>query len=128
MAKGKKNKEKNRTKGEAMRDQYTVVLERVETKVDLLAEGQSSLRQEMYGRFESLEGRFESFQTETRNNFKKVFEYLSRIEDELVEVKNKAEKLEKNKIDKNDKEYLSLVKKVLSMDKDLNRIKVILKL
>lgn len=97
MKKGKKIKEKNRTKKEVARDQYTVVLERVEDKVDFLAEGQSGLRQELHEfKNEMYDFRDEvcgfrdemcGFRDDVKSSFKSVMEHLYRIENEIKDLK-----------------------------------------
>lgn len=86
------------------RDKMTVVLERVEDQIKLVAEGQVSLRESMDRRFDEVDEKFEAIDEkfknidekfkkidekfeEVDNNFQSVFGYLSRIEDEIGEIR-----------------------------------------
>lgn len=100
------------------RDKMTVVLERVEDQIKLVAEGQVSLRESMDRRFDEVDEKFEAIDMRfigvdrrfdgidekfeaidekfknidekfegVDNNFQSVFGYLSRIEDEIGEIR-----------------------------------------
>ncbi len=73
-----------------------VVLEDMRENIKLLAEGQVSLRQEMCQGFSDARKELDEFNVETRDNFKIVFEYLSRIDDELADIKSELKDLKKD--------------------------------
>lgn len=99
----KKTKLKPRKKVEVKRDQYTVVLEDVRRQFGVITEGFSGMNK----RFDGLEKKVDNnhkeflefrgvmikfkdemtdFKSETNGNFKAVFEYLSKIDDEIQSI------------------------------------------
>lgn len=54
---------------EQIRDQYTMVLERIDSKIDLLIAGQNDLNERM-----------EKLKTDAESNFRSLANYLVRIE------------------------------------------------
>ncbi len=106
----KKTKLKPRKKAEVKRDQYTVVLEDVRRQFGVMKEGFSG----MHRRFDKLDKKVDNnhkeflefrnemtdfksemtdfksemtdFKSETNGNFKAVFEYLSKIDDEIQSI------------------------------------------
>ncbi len=82
-----KSNKKRKEVEEISRDQFTVVLEKINSKIDLLVEGHQILD----GKIDQLKGDFESFKSDTENNFRSLADYLSRIEAEVHgELKTKA--------------------------------------
>ncbi|EKD58656.1 MAG: hypothetical protein ACD_56C00077G0007 [uncultured bacterium] len=66
-------------------------VESLDNRVESLAIGQTRLRDEL-----------REFRVETKNNFSAVFEYLSKIDDELADIREELEKRKKTEnIDKN---------------------------
>ena len=61
------------------------------------------------------------FRNETKANFKAVFDYLSRIEDDFVALKEKVEKLDNEET--NSKDFKWLKNKVLEIEKKLEEYK-----
>ena len=99
---------------ERTRDQYTVVLEQINSKIDLLVEGHQGLNE-----------RLERFEADTNSNFKSVFEYLSRIEDEMMEVKEGIKDLKKTLTQKADLErLLALEKRVQKVEESLRQARL----
>ena len=139
---GKKEKV-NKKSDQRKRDQYTVVLEDINSKMDLLAEGQQSLvkgqqslveghqslvegyqslvegQQKLNNKIDSLEKRFDKFEKETKDNFKAVFGYLSRIEDEIVEMKVEIKDLKEKKVEK--VRLAELEKRVVKLERKVER-------
>lgn len=127
-------------------NQLGVILEDVNHKFDLILEGQETvkneIREEFNERFDKFEKRldkfenkfdkfknrldrlekgFNEFKKETNSNFKMIFKYLSRIEDEIVEIKLEIKDLKENKADKikiND-----LEKRVIILEREIKREK-----
>lgn len=62
----------------------SVLLERMHDDIKLIAEGQVGIQR----RLDGVESEIACFKEETENNFKLFFEHLSRIEDEIMEIKN----------------------------------------
>ncbi|MBI2100239.1 MAG: hypothetical protein HYT48_02795 [Candidatus Vogelbacteria bacterium] len=65
------------------RDQYTVVLEDLRGDFKVFGETLSFVRDDVKTLKDDLSG----FKEETRSNFKTVFNYLSKIDDELISIK-----------------------------------------
>ncbi len=63
--------------------------------ISILEESHQALKNKMDGKFDGLEQRFDKFEKETGDNFRSVFEYLSRIEDEIVDIKQGLKRLQK---------------------------------
>ncbi|MDD3486757.1 MAG: hypothetical protein PHF35_00020 [Candidatus Moranbacteria bacterium] len=72
-------------------------------------------------RFDGLENKLDNFIQETGDNFKAVFEYLSRIEDDFIALTKKIEKLDIEKVSVNDFNWLK--DKVLEIEKRLDNYK-----
>lgn len=88
----KQSNEAPRHEDQIPRDQFTVVLEQINSKIDLLVDGHKLLKQEI-----------ELFKADTESNFRSVADYLARIEAEVHgELKTKV----------NVKEFGSLQKRV----------------
>ncbi len=90
--------------------EVAVILEDIKGKFDLLAEGQEGIRREI-----------KEFRREVDSRFNQVLEYLSRVEDELMEVKNDLKAL-KEKPDK--EEFIKLEKRVATLEKKLEMYKL----
>lgn len=105
-----------KTSKKRTKDQFTVVLERVESKIDLVVEGQQALRED-----------FDQFKTETESNFRYIMDYLVRIEAEIMEMKDEIRDLRKTLEKKADLDRLEtlehrikIIEKVLMKQKILN--------
>lgn len=116
-----KSVENNKRKKKESKNYTDVLLEEMHSDIKLIAEGQVGIQRqldefkgEMYGfRDEMLE-----FKRDTKSSFRQIFEYLSRIEDEVVEIK---EDLRKNYERKGwDKEWR------MTIEKRLERIEKVL--
>ena len=138
--------------GKEIRDHFDVVVEEMKDSIKLVAEGQVMLRGEMNRRFDEVDKRFDEHDkrldgidgrlykhdgmfSEINSKLDTTLEYLIRIDEEITqikeeikEIKEKMKYLEENKIGKKDKEYVSLVEKVLNIEKEVKAIKIALKL
>lgn len=82
-------------------DKLMVLMEHMQDDIKAIAEGHSGLQRgidnlnegqlRLEKRMDSLESRFDRFELETKNNFQVVFEYLSRIDDQLADIKKDLE-------------------------------------
>jgi len=61
-----------------------VLLERMHDDIKLIAEGQVGIQRQL----DALTDRVCGFEDDTKSNFKLFFEHLSRIEDEIMEIKD----------------------------------------
>lgn len=114
------------------------MLEGMNDSIKLVAEGQVMLRGEMNRRFDEVDKRFDEHDQmfhEVNSKLDTTLEYLFRIDEEITqikeeikEVKERMKYLEENNIGKKDKEYISLVEKVLNIEKEVKTIKIALKL
>ena len=106
MTKDKKSKNKNTDQSSR---QFGVILEDIDGKLDTLLEGQQGLTVRVDGleeKFDGLDGKFGEFQEETRSNFRSVFDYLSRIDDELKLIRREIDDLRRTLTAKADLERL----------------------
>ena len=121
-------KTKIKKKIEITPSQFGMVLEDVNSKFDLLIEGFSGLS----GQVENLDKKIDNnhqeflefrdemvgFKQETDNNFKAVFEYLSKIDDEIQLIKLEIENLKSELVRKADIDKLSqLEKRIFVLEK-----------
>ena len=105
---------------EDVRDDFKVIAEQhtdIMKKINGLEDKFGSLDDKVG----SLEGKLDKFVIETRDNFKAVFDYLSRIEDDFVALKEKVEKLDAEKTSSKDFKWLK--NKVLEIEKKLEEYK-----
>ena len=126
----KKTKLKPRKKAEVKRDQYTVVLEDVRRQFGVMSEGFSG----MHRRFDKLDKKVDSnhkeflefrgvmigfknemtdFKSETNSNFKAVFEYLSKIDDEIQSIELDIADLKNRLKNKADLDRITQIEKEL---------------
>lgn len=98
----KTEKQKVNKKSKTTKSQFGVILEDINSKLNLIVEGHQSLD----NRLGSLENKFDKFEDETGNNFKNVLGYLMKIDEEIVSIKSE----------------ISELKKILSNKADLERI------
>jgi len=105
-----KNKLKSKIKPIAKKDHFEALLENMNDNIKLVAEGQVAFHEE-----------FTEFQKETRDNFKTVFDYLSRIDNELQDIKNSLKRLEETKVDKG--ELNALTQRVARLERELEECK-----
>jgi DNA anti-recombination protein RmuC len=93
-------------------NEVMIMLEQMSDGIAIIAENQQGLTKrfdkfegrfdKFEGRFDKFEGRFDKFERETNEKFEQVFEYLSRIEDEIVALRKDLEILKETKADKKD--------------------------
>lgn len=69
----------------------------------------------------SLNGKLDDFIVETKNNFKPITEHLSRIEDDVMDLRKKMEKADKKIVNAKDLEWLK--RKVMDIEKQLENYK-----
>lgn len=101
---------KKRTK-----DQFTVVLERIESKINLLVEHQ-----------QMSDEKFDRFEAETKSNFRHIMDYLVRIEAEIIEMKQEIKDLRKSLEKKADLDRLeALEHKIKTIEKVLMKQKIL---
>jgi predicted nucleic acid-binding Zn-ribbon protein len=99
------------------RDYVAVLLEDMRDGIRAIGEQHTSLNDKIDNVYNELI----DFKSDTKASFKSISEYLSRIEDELVEVKNELKKIKVEKVDKKDFEWLK--NKVLDLEKRLDKYK-----
>ncbi|MCR4322557.1 MAG: hypothetical protein NUV61_00515 [Candidatus Azambacteria bacterium] len=133
--KKKLKKTPSRSAKTTSQDQLGVILEDVKEKFDIIIEGQkasdqrlerkivsSALRLE--GKIDELRGDFVGFKNDTESNFKQVFQYLSRIEDELMSVKADIADIKKTLTQKADKDRVALLEeRVAKLERQLVQAK-----
>lgn len=102
-------KQKVNKKPKTTESQFGVILEDINSKLNLLVEGHQSLDSKV----ESLDDRLGKFQeemyefrNETGNNFKTVLRYLMRIDEEIVSIKSEISELKKSLSNKADLERI----------------------
>ena len=125
-------KEKNVFSG----NQVMMMLEQMNNGIGVIAEGQKQLRNDMDGEFKSLrndmDGEFKSLRDDMNEGFKKVdekfeakfdivFEFLSRIEDELVDLRKEINILKETKAE--DKSVIDLDNRVNILEEKFEAIK-----
>jgi len=144
-----KNKLKSKIKPAVKKDHFEALLENMNDNIKLVAEGQTSFREEVNARFDGVDQRFTAFQKETRANFKTIFDfrdetranfktifdfrdethanfktvfgYLSRIDNELQDIKISLKRLDETKLDKG--EFDDLAKRVARLERELKECK-----
>lgn len=121
----KKSDIKPRSKTEEKRDHLQVILERMEHKDDLLSEGFSALSKKIDDNYRNLNKKVDGNQRETNSNFKTVFEYLPRIDDEIQSIKRELAKIKKSMMNSegmNSIKFLQIEKRVEAVEKELSII------
>ncbi len=124
------------------KDHFEALLENMNDNIKLVAEGQTAFRDEVNARFDVVDQRFAKadqrfvsfqketrdnfktifdFRDETRDNFKTVFDYLSRIDNELQDIKKRLQRLDETKLDKG--EFDDLAKRVARLERELEECK-----
>ncbi|MDD3487469.1 MAG: hypothetical protein PHF35_03790 [Candidatus Moranbacteria bacterium] len=98
------------------RDQYTVVLEQLNSQFKAFGENLAGLR-----------GKFEKFETRTEENFDIIKNYLfaisdrlDKIETDLKSIKAEMSQIDESEVDKKDFEFLK--NKVLELEAELKRV------
>ena len=117
-----------------------VLIEHFESRLDGVIEGQKIFEERMENRFDNLENRFDNlenrfdnfekrfnnFEAETKENFKMVFKYLSRIDDEISDIKIRLDKIEKNTANKKELNFLKA--RIEKLEKEFSRYKAMTQL
>ena len=136
----KKTKLKPRTKAEAKENRLGVILERMEHKFDLLAEGFLGLdkkivnnhkefkdfRKETNDNFKTLfkfRNEMIDFKNGTNSNFKTNFEYLSQIDNEIQSIKKEMAEMRNNIINGeriDPVKFFEIERRVETVEKELN--------
>ena len=103
------------------KEHFEVVLEDMNDSIKLIAEGQMAFRQEVNRRFDDVDRRHVEFRDETRANFKTVFDYLAKMDDELQDIKKTLKQLDETKIDKSN--FAALAERVARLETELEKYK-----
>lgn len=128
----KKAKTKQRRKTETAENQFGVILEDINSKFDLMSEGFSGvdkrfddLNRKIDDNYRNLNKKVDGNQKETNSNFKTVFEYLPRIDDEIQSIKKELAEIKKGMINSegmNSIKFLQIEKRVEAVEKELSII------
>ena len=133
MTKVKKKKEKKDSVFSG--NQVMMMLEQVMDGVGILAENHRTLENKMDQRFDKMDQRFDKmdqrfdkmdqrfdrFEQEVKENFSAVFEYLAKIEDEIMDIKKELKKMQKNKAER--KMVLELTERVSALESEIAILK-----
>jgi septal ring factor EnvC (AmiA/AmiB activator) len=119
MAKVKKKKEKKDSVFSG--NQVMMMLEQVMDGVGILAENHRTLENKMDQRFDKMDQRFDGFEQEVKENFSAVFEYLAKIEDEIMDIKKELKKMQKNKAER--RMVLELTERVSALESEIAILK-----
>jgi hypothetical protein len=119
MAKVKKKKEKKDSVFSG--NQVMMMLEQVMDGVGILAENHRTLENKMDQRFDKMDQRFDGFEQEVKENFSAVFEYLVKIEDEIMDIKKELKKMQKNKAER--RMVLELTERVSALESEIAILK-----
>ncbi len=101
-----------------------VLIEDMQNGIKVIGEQHGDIIKKIDGIKDELrefKGEMNEFKGEMKANFKTVFEYLSRIEDDFIVLKKKVEKLDTEKISPKDFNWLK--NKVLELEKRLDEYK-----
>jgi chromosome segregation ATPase len=101
-------------------EQHGDIIKKIDDIKDELCEFKGEMS-EFKGEMSEFKGEMSEFKGEMKANFKAVFEYLSRIEDDFVALRKKVEKLDTEKISPKDFNWLK--NKVLELEKRLDEYK-----
>lgn len=108
-----------------------MILEDINGKFDLMIEGQKASEKKLEKRIGSSEMKLERkidelktefvyFKNDTESNFKQVFQYLSRLEDELMSIKTDIADIKKTLTQKADKDRVALLEeRVAKLERQL---------
>ena len=88
-------------------DHSEVLLEEMNSKIDLLLEGHAMSEEKIEGLDKKIDTKIDGLRGEMNSNFKTVFEYLSKIDDELQSIKSEIAELKVSLCEKADKNKLS---------------------
>jgi len=117
----KLNKLNSKTEKMFSESQVSILLEHIDTNVELIAEGYHSLREEMHQGFSKVWDKFDSLEQDMHSSFKAVLEHLISIDNELAEIKAELKKLNENKADK--QELVILEQRLSKLELELNQCK-----
>lgn len=134
-----KQKKSNEKREKVFKESHVLVmLENMRDDIKLLAEGQMGIHdkldaidgrfEQFDGKFEQIDGRFDEIDRkleENKSEHKTIMEYLSRLEDEMMDIKERLESIEKNKADKSDYDFLK--RKMEVLERQMEKFKVLLK-
>lgn len=94
-----------------------VLVERFEDQVKAIGEQHGNIIKKI----NKLDNKFDDFVIETRNNFKLAMDYLSRIENDFLDLRKKIDHLDRTKVSAKDFDWLK--NKVLDIEKQLENYK-----
>lgn len=89
-------KQKVNKKPKTTKSQFGVILEDINSKINLIVEGHQLLDgrlEKNEGKFDRFEEKFDGFEIDTKNNFKTALEYLMRIDEEIISIKSEISEL-----------------------------------
>lgn len=98
-----------------------IVLEEMNDSMKILAEGQIMLS----GRMDNLESRFDGLESEVRQGFSLIMDFLKRLDEELMGIKKDVEEAKEKKVDLNI--YEMLEKRMAVAERQIERMKSVLK-
>ena len=112
---------KNKTKKPTLRRDYLEsVAEQIRDNVKIIGEGYKALDEKLDRNFAGLSNDLIKFQNETRSNFKTVFDYLSRIDDELKDIRIEMKKMREELKSKTDLVRFEILEsRVLKIEEEL---------
>ncbi len=120
----KKTKMKPRSKAETKENQFGVILEDVRHQFGIMSEGFSGMNKrfdELNEKVDNNHKEFREFRSETNSNFKTIFNYLSKIDDELQAIKTEIADLKVKLENKADSSRLTSVeRKMFVMQKQID--------
>jgi predicted nucleic acid-binding Zn-ribbon protein len=129
-------KKPKRVKNKLTQNHSGVLLEEMNSKIDIILEGHTGLnkkidtkidglREEMNSKFDNLHGEMNSRFDEVNSNFKTVFGYLSKIDDELQDIKSELAQIKSKLSKKSDLDYVKkLEQRMNKIEMDYVELKV----
>ena len=126
-------KKSKRVKKNSTQNHSGVLLEEMNSNLKLVLEGHAGLdkkidglRGEMNSKFDGLRGEMNLKFDKVDNNFKTVFEYLSKIDDELQFIKLELTQIKSDLKKKADLDYLKILeKRINKIEMDYIKLKTI---
>lgn len=105
-------------------NEFGAILEDIRGMFIALAEGQKILTERVdrvETKLDNFEIRIDNLETNMNSKFQTVFDYLSRIDDEIQDIKSRLEKLHTNKAET--KEVNELAQRISHLEKELFEIR-----
>ena len=142
----KKTTKPNLKSDSSYEERLMVLVENLEDKIQLVAEGNLMLGERMERGFADVDKRFDTierkmdsmknrldsmdvkidfFEKDMRSSYKTVLEYLGRIEGEHTEIKTELKRLDEKKADK--ETLADLIKRIAKIEQDMEHCKILCK-